>query len=188
MHDNNEEFLKLITETSSLLDISDLTKIAGFGFENKEIYLNTYLNIVTESIFFQEHENFPSGYLSEKVWKPIGHCQPFILVAPSKSLEHIRERFGYKTFHPYIDESYDMEDDDLKRLKMIQIEIDKFANKTKEEKDQFLNDVKEICLYNQNLFLEYGKNSYEGLYINKEMKLILNFLLDDKLEIPNSII
>ena len=41
---------------------------------------------------------------------------------------------------------------------------------------------------NQNLFLEYGKNSYEGLYINKEMKLILNFLLDDKLEIPNSII
>ena len=41
MHDNNEEFLKLITETSSLLDIQDLTKIAGFGFENKEIYLNT---------------------------------------------------------------------------------------------------------------------------------------------------
>ena len=188
MHDNNEEFLKLITETSSLLDIQDLTKIAGFGFENKEIYLNTYLSIVTESIFFQEHENFPSGYLSEKVWKPIGHCQPFILAAPSKSLEHIRERFGYKTFHPYIDESYDMENNDFKRLKMIQIEIDKFANKTKEEKDEFLNNIKEICLYNQNLFLQYAKNSYGVLNTNKEMKLILNFLLDGKLEIFNSMI
>ena len=188
MHDDNTEFIKLITETSSLLDIGDLTKIAGFGFENKDIYLKTYLSIVTESIFFQEHTDFPSGYLSEKVWKPIGHCQPFILAGPSKSLEHIRERFGYKTFHPYIDESYDNEDDDLKRLQMIQIEIAKFANKTKEEKDQFLNDVKEICLYNQNLFLKYGKNSYEVLYNNKEMQLILNFLLDGKLEIFNSVI
>ncbi len=53
---------------------------------------------------------------------------------------------GYKTFHPYIDESYDMEDNDLNRLKMIQIEIYKFAKNTKEEKDEFLNNVKDICL------------------------------------------
>ena len=42
--DNNIEFAKLISETSSLLDIQDLTKIAGFGFENKDIYLDTYIN------------------------------------------------------------------------------------------------------------------------------------------------
>jgi hypothetical protein len=71
---------------------------------------------------------------------------------------------------------------------MIQIEIAKFANKTKEEKDAFLNNVKEICLYNQNLFLKYGKNSYLKLNSNKEMQLILNFLLDGKLEIFNSLI
>ena len=180
MHDNNEEFLKLITETSSLLDIEDLTKIAGFGFENKDIYLNSYLSIVTESIYFQEDENFPSGYLSEKIWKPIGHCQPFILAGPSESLKHIKERFGYKTFHPYIDESYDMEQDDFKRLEMIKIEIDKFSKKSKEEKDQFLNDVKDICVYNQNLFLEYGVNSWKNGNENKEITIILNFLIDSK--------
>ena len=178
IHDDNEEFLKLITETSSLLDIQDLTQIAGFGFENKDIYLNTYLSIVTESIYFQEDNNFPSGYLSEKIWKPIGHCQPFILAGPSESLKHIRERFGYKTFHPYIDESYDMENDDLKRLQMIQIEIEKFTNKTKEEKDEFLNNVKDICVYNQNLFLQYAKNSWKSLQSNKELRLIINFLND----------
>ena len=184
MNDNNEEFLKLITETSSLLDIDDLTRIAGFGFENKEIYLNTYLSIVTESIFFQEDANFPSGYLSEKIWKPIGHSQPFILAGPAQSLKHIKERFGYKTFHPYIDESYDMEYDDFKRLEMIKIEIEKFANKTKEEKDEFLNNVKDICLYNKTLFLKYAENSYKGLKNNKEMRLILSFLLEGKLEKP----
>lgn len=181
-YDNNEELLKLITETSSLLDIEDLTKIAGFGFENKEIYLNTYLSIVTESVFFQEDNNFPSGYLSEKIWKPIGHCQPFILAGPAKSLEYIRERFGFKTFHPYIDESYDLETDDFKRLQLIQVEIDKFAKKSKEDKDQFLNDVKDICLYNQNLFLQYAKNSYGNTANHNEMRLIIGFLLTDKFE------
>lgn len=198
MHDKNEDFAKLITETSSLLDIQDLTKIAGYGFEDKDLYLNSYLSLVTESIFFQckveanftndIFAKFPTGYISEKIWKPIGHCQPFILAAPAKSLQYIRERFGYKTFHPYIDESYDMECDDFVRIKMIQTEIEKFSNKTKEEKDQFLNDVKDICLYNQNLFLEYGKNSWKGLSGNKEMQLILNFLFDGKLELVESLI
>jgi hypothetical protein len=183
-HDDNLEFSKLISETSSLLDVQDLTKIAGYGFENKDIYLNTYISIVTESIFFQSkgpediHAEFPSGYLSEKVWKPIGHSQPFILAGPAKSLKYIRNRFGFKTFHPYIDESYDLEPDDFARLRMIQAEIEKFANKTKEEKDQFLNDVKHIVKHNRNLFVKYGKNSYEEIKDNREMQLIINFLLD----------
>ena len=179
-YDTNEEFLNLMTETSSLLDIDDLTKIAGFGFETKDIYLKTYLSIVTESVFFQEENHFPSGYLSEKIWKPIGHCQPFILAGPAKSLEYIRNRFGYKTFHPYIDESYDLEIDDFKRLELIQKEIEKFSNKTKEEKDEFLNNIKDICLYNQKLFLEYGLNSWKRNEENKEMTKVISFLLDDK--------
>jgi hypothetical protein len=182
IHDRNEEFGKLIEETSSLLDIQDLTKIAGFGFEDKNIYLNSYISIVTESIFFQSKGpddifvNFPTGYLSEKIFKPIGHCQPFILAGPAKSLEYLRNRFAFKTFHPFIDESYDMECDDFARLRLIQDEITKFSNKSKEEKDEFLNNVKEICIYNQNLFLKYGKDSFGNIENNTEMQLILKFL------------
>lgn len=180
-YDRNEQFGKLITETSSLLDVQDLRIISGFGFENKDIYLNSYLSIVTESVFFQEDADFPSGYLSEKVFKPIGHCQPFILAGPAKSLEYLQNRFGYKTFHPYIDESYDMEYDDFKRLELIKIEIDKFANKSKEEKDEFLNNVKNICLHNQKLFLEYGKSVNKPLKYNSEMEKMIKFLIGDKL-------
>ena len=175
-YDNSEDFLNFITQTSSVLDVEDLQKISGMGFEDKDIYLNTYLSIVTESIYFQIDKEFPAGYLSEKIWKPIGHCQPFILVGPANSLEHIRKRFGYKTFHPYIDESYDKEFDDFKRLEMIKIEIDKFSKKSKEEKDQFLNDVKDICVFNQKLFLQYAENSYGGVSKHTEIQYILNFL------------
>ena len=138
------------------------------------------MSIVTESIYFQIDKEFPAGYLSEKIWKPIGHCQPFILAGPANSLEHIRKRFGYKTFHPYIDESYDAEFDDFKRLEMIKIEIDKFSKKSKEQKDQFLNDVKDICVFNQKLFLQYAENSYGGISKHTEIRYILNFLKSNK--------
>ena len=155
-HDNNPEFVELIKNTSRTIDVDDLVNVRGVGHENKEMYLDTYISIVTESIFYQPDVNFPTGFLSEKIWKPIGHCQPFILVGPSKSLKYIKDEFGYKTFHPYIDESYDDVDDDDERIKFIELEIDKFSKKTKEEKIEFLNNVKDICKFNQEKLLSYG--------------------------------
>jgi hypothetical protein len=180
-YDKNEEFGDMVKETSKYIDVSDLINVSGYGFENKEMYLNTYISIVTESIFFQVDPNYPTGFLSEKIWKPIGHCQPFILAGPSKSLNYIKERYNFKTFDPYIDESYDLVEDDMERLKLIQIEIDKFSKKTKEEKIKFLNDVKDICFYNQKLFLDLGKKYNNPLQNNDELKLISNFLTKSSL-------
>lgn len=179
--DYNPEFVELIRTTSRHLDIEDLTKIAGYGFENKDIYLNSYISLVSESIFFQKDvdENgfseFPTGYLSEKIWKPIGHSQPFILAGPSKSLQYLKS-IGFKTFHPFIDESYDLENNDYKRLEMIIKEVDKFSNKTKEEKDEFLKNVADICKYNQILFLNYSS----GCFNIKDCARIVNRLIKNK--------
>lgn len=166
-HDHNLEFIDLITNTSKTIDVDDLINIKGIGHENKEMYLDTYISIVTESIFFQPDVKFPTGFLSEKIWKPIGHCHPFILVGPSRSLKHIKNEYGYMTFHPYIDESYDDVDDDYQRIKMIEFEIDKFSKKTKEEKVEFLNNVKDICRFNQEKFLSYGYNTNESIKLLK---------------------
>jgi hypothetical protein len=180
-YDKNEEFAKMVKETSKYIDVSDLVNVSGYGHENKDMYINTYISIVTESIFFQVDPNYPTGFLSEKIWKPIGHCQPFILAGPSKSLKYIKERYNFKTFDPYIDESYDLEDDDMERLKLIQIEIDKFSKKTKEEKIKFLNDVKDICFFNQKIFLDLGMKYEYPLENNDELKLINNFLIKPSL-------
>lgn len=170
-YDRNEEFAKLIKETSKYIDVEDLINVSGYGYENKEMYLNTYLSIVTESIFFQNEKEFPTGFISEKIWKPIGQCQPFILAGPSKSLSYIKEKFKFKTFHPFIDETYDEIEDDMERLKMIQIEIDRFSKKSKTEKINFLETVKEICFYNQELFLNYENNESQ---LNDVRDFLLN--------------
>lgn len=175
-YDENIEFANMLKETSRYIDVEDLVNVSGYGYENKDMYLDTYISIVTESIFFQTDVNYPTGFLSEKIWKPIGHCQPFILAAPSKSLKYIRERYGFKTFHPYIDETYDELDDDMERLKLIQIEIDKFSKKSKKEKIRFLNDVRDICIHNQNTFLKFGKEYGNNLDNNSELKIVYEFL------------
>ena len=47
----DKELLNLMSTTNSVLDIDDITKIAGYGFETKSLYLETYMSIVTESLF-----------------------------------------------------------------------------------------------------------------------------------------
>ena len=88
----------------------------------------------------------------------------------SDKLEYIKS-LGFKTFSPFIDESYDECIDDDKRLQLISHEIGKFAQKSKEEKDEFLNNVKDICKHNQQLFLDFSVN-------HKKMQSgIVSFLL-----------
>ena len=158
--DNNDEFIELIKNTSKTIDVDDLTNIMGIGFENKDMYLNTYLSIVTESIFFQDDINFPSGFLSEKIWKPIGHCQPFILAGPSRSLNYIKERYGFKTFHPFIDESYDTEKNDVVRLKMILKEVERLSSFSDTEVETFIDMIKPITLHNFLNLTRKNNNQY----------------------------
>jgi hypothetical protein len=175
-YDNNVEFFEML-KTSRHVDVKDLVAVWGYGSESKDIYVDTYLSIVTESIFYQEDINFPSGFISEKIWKPIGHCQPFILAGPSNSLKYLRERFGFKTFHPYIDETYDMVEDEIKRIELIQNEMEKFSKKSKQEKIEFLKNVKDICFYNLDLFLQFDKNYVKDLDKNPELRMVYNFLM-----------
>jgi hypothetical protein len=111
-------------------------------------YTCTFMSIITESLTDKN-----TLFLSEKIFNPLATGHPFMVIGNKGTLKKLHE-LGFMTFDRWFDESYDMENDDFSRLRMIQIEIDKFSLKTKEEKDEFLNNVKEICIYNQKLFLE----------------------------------
>ena len=183
---DNKDLLELMKSTNRVLDIEDITKIAGYGFETKELYLNSYLSIVTESLFFQKIKDdgnpgvlenielnkknknvtFISGFISEKIWKAIGHSHPFIFVGPPNSLKYMKEKFGFKTFGKWLNESYDLELNDWKRWKKIRKVIYNFSTKTIEEKQQFLIDVSPILEHNQNVFLSLDANKYKGEVVN----------------------
>ncbi len=118
-----------------------------------QYYEDTYFSIVNETNYFKD---FGEGiFLSEKVFKPILKRHPFVLLSRPHSLKKLRD-LGYKTFSPYIDESYDDEHDDYKRLFMIVEEIKRLSNLNDNELESFLVAMREVIDYNYNLLLSKG--------------------------------
>jgi hypothetical protein len=97
--------------------------------------------------------------LTEKIWKPIANCQPFIFLGVTEELKALRE-MGFETFD--IDESYDEEQSGRKRFNMIMKEINKLCGMPKEKIHNWYWDQWEI--------LEHNFNHYLGDWKQKELE------------------
>lgn len=138
------------------LDTMDLTiNQADLTDSTRYYYNNTYFSLITETNYFKNHNS--AIFFSEKIFKPIAEIHPFIVVGRPKSLEKLR-LVGYKTFSSIINESYDLEEDDAKRLSMIVEETKRLSNLSKDELKDFLIIAKKTCLENYRIF--HAKKSF----------------------------
>lgn len=113
-----------------------------------DLYRNTYFSVVTETNFFMEQE--PALFLTEKIFKPIAHKHPFIVLGRPKTLSFLKD-IGYKTFENIIDESYDTEQDDITRLMKILKEIKRLCELSESQLEDFLAQARQICEHNYNV-------------------------------------
>jgi len=143
-------------ENPTELDISDV-----------QYYNNSYFSIVSETCYYvkdpYDEENFPGVFFSEKVYKPLLMKHPFILVAFPGSLKYLQQ-LGYKTFSPWIDESYDAEYDDMKRMHMLIAEIKRLCNLSDSEWCDMQVNLESIVEHNQQHML-----ADKNLCINPEV-------------------
>ena len=99
-------------------------------------------NVVTETIFY--HDKL---HLTEKIFKPIVSCQPFILVGAVNNLQYLKS-YGFKTFDRWIDESYDSEKDPDKRIDMILIQLNKLNSLSMSELKRMQIEMREVLEHN----------------------------------------
>lgn len=123
----------------------------------KELYENSYFSLVSETNFFDDN----SIFFTEKIFKPITFKHPFLLISSPNQLEHLRG-IGYKTFHPFIDESYDTEPNDLNRLVLILNEVERLSKLSDNELKKFLEGVYPIVQHNFNVLA--SKSNFGHLY------------------------
>ena len=134
--------------TDLYLDTTDLvTNRAVSTVDTDYLYNETYFSVITETNFFTKDYNFSGVFFSEKIFKCIANSHPMIVVAPPGTLYKLKE-LGYKTFAPLINEQYDNETDDSKRLMMIADEIERLSSLPNAELYDFLRKAKKICDYN----------------------------------------
>lgn len=79
---------------------------------NDALYSKSFFHIVTETHF--DADQSAGTFLTEKTWKCIKYGQPFIMVAPAGTLQHLRD-LGYRTFDHVLDNSYDSVQDPTQR-------------------------------------------------------------------------
>ena len=147
------------------IDTQNLKNKGGFStmFTSKwEFYEETFLSVVSETIYDND-----KLYFTEKICKPLMCLHPFILVTSPHSLKRL-QKFGFKTFHPFIDESYDSEENGMKRMQMIFDELDKFRARPIQELKDWWKEILPILEHNQKVFLKLGKNKSKRIkYMEK---------------------
>jgi hypothetical protein len=109
-------------------------------------FVSTDISVVLETVAADT-----KIHLTEKTLRPIACGHPFMLVAGPGSLEYLRS-YGFKTFSPWIDESYDQEPDVVKRMKMVVDQMTRIENLSATDKKHMLAQLKKIAVYNKRHF------------------------------------
>ena len=103
------------------------------------------------------NRNLAPSSITEKTNKPIACARPFIVFATPCFLEDVRH-LGFETFGPYINESYDLETDNQKRLNMIVDEIERITNLPADEYSTLVENCHSIAVRNQQKLLSKKDN------------------------------
>ncbi len=146
---------EVVKRKKNMIDHHDLSHVHGFRYDTKKPFCDTYYSIVTESNFFVD-----TDYITEKTWKCVGNYHPFIMFGRPGTMSELK-KLGFKTFEPYIDESYDKIRDNKKRYKAIVNEVLRLEKMTTNEWKKWYSDMKEILIHNKNHFMDLGKSRDE---------------------------
>jgi len=137
-------------------------KIGGGARLNIQSHLDCFVNIVTETLF-----DVDSIFISEKIYKPIYMCQPFIIFGNPHSIKKLKE-LGYKTFDRWWDESYDNEIDINKRFDKIVDILEQISEWDMDKCYEIKKEMEDILIHN-----------YKNMFKTNEIYDLFNVLKTD---------
>ena len=150
----NELKLKISDHEKTELSFDDNNEITVLNPKYKNVllppeipenYINSYVNLVTETKFL-DNENVIQ--ISEKSFKPFFYYQFPMILATHHHIKAMKEKYDFDFFDDVIDHSYDNEPDQKKRFNL------------------FVNEVKRLHDNKENL-IEFYRNNQLRFEINK---------------------
>jgi hypothetical protein len=146
------------------IDYTDQQFIPNGSFELSAIAQTqeSFCYLVTETCYWERKH-----HLTEKIFKPIVGKMPFVLVGPAHNLKYLRE-YGFKTFSPWIDESYDDIEDPILRMKAIGETMHKICSMSDADLEALLVELTPTLEHNYNLFYsnEFLDHCWDELVTN----------------------
>jgi hypothetical protein len=140
----------------------------GDAIVNPQAYVDTCFSVVTETIF-----DYPYTFRTEKIWKPMIMCHPFVAAANPGYYRDLHAA-GFRTFGHLIDESFDSIDDPADRANRI---VDTVADICYNGAASFLKSAEDVCKYNYQHLREHNARERAELpdrltqYINERFRI-----------------
>jgi hypothetical protein len=140
----------------------------GDAIVNPDAYVDTSFSLVTETIF-----DYPHTFRTEKIWKPMIMCHPFV-VAANRGYYRDLHNAGFKTFGNLIDESFDLIDDPTDRANRVVAVVKDICYNGAEA---FLQSARSACKYNYQQLRDHNKQQRTELpvklaqYINERSRI-----------------
>lgn len=120
-----------------------------------EVACNFQIEIVSETDYCR------LGDYTEKTWRCLAIGKPFILLCGAGSMQELK-RLGFKTYSPFIDESYDQIDNLHQRIIAIKKEIDRLAQMDQQEWMRTLEGLIEIAEENKHFYRNWKPDVQYG--------------------------
>jgi len=148
-----KEFIRLIqcnTDLCSKTQIGSFLEKYKVSSDSSATYFHhdfnhTYISVVLETVFDDRI------HLTEKTLRPIAVGHPFIIANGPGSLEYLRS-YGFQTFSPFIDESYDCIKDHSERMNAIVAEMQRINNLNYKDKMRLIDNCRSIAQSNKKIF------------------------------------
>lgn len=121
---------------------------------------NSYINIVSESLFFDEDV----VQITEKSLKPFFYYQLPIFCATHHHVKSLKEKYNFDIFPDIINHEYDDEVDNVTRMKKIITEIERLNNSKTEIKKRY-STLKERLELNKTKLFNILKNKDDENFI-----------------------
>jgi hypothetical protein len=127
-------------------------------------------SIVNETLFYSgqfraEHccyphnlQTMPGNFISEKLYKPLAYCHPFVLFSRPGTLEILRNR-DFGTFEHLWDESYDEIEDDAERFRRVCDIIKRLCDMSHEEFADMGTTIQNIVHRNRDMFFDLSQGN-----------------------------
>ena len=119
-----------------------------FCVSDRKPYGKYFVDIIAET------DILSTSWITEKTVRNLFAGVPFIIMSGYAVLEKIRN-FGFKTFSPYIDESYDNIKNPYQRLESIKKEIDRIANMSYAELNEIRKTLIPILQHNREICFSF---------------------------------
>jgi hypothetical protein len=141
---------------SKIADIEHSCQLGSIGSHevtsnSSAVYCSDDFNATGISVVLETLFDDPRIHLTEKILRPIACGHPFILAAGPGSLALLR-RYGFETFSPWINESYDDITDSDQRMAAIIAEMRRLSKLSKEQQNWILESCRAVAERNKKRF------------------------------------